>query len=147
MKIILQKKVPGVGETGDIKEVSEGYARNFLFPRQLAILATAETLLRRQQVLDRAVKEKVQNESGVEKLVRALNGMTLTIPAKTNEAGLLYAAVGPAIIADVLQKKGFTVPAEKIIVPDPIKKLGKFAVEVVPRSGLVAHITLRIIAS
>ncbi len=130
MKIILIKPHTRLGESGDIVAVKDGYARNFLFPRNLAIPATDSNLrqvevLRRQRV---AQEEKRKGKLAIvaEKLSRT--SVDLQVEADAND--MLYGSVTSGLIADALQKQGFDVDRKKIHIDEPIDRVGVYNVRI-----------------
>lgn len=124
MKVILTENIKGLGQIGETKEVKNGYARNFLVPRKLAILATAENLKK----IDELKKQKnlvIQQE--IEKMKEAaeqIRGVKLVIETKADEKGHLYAALNHKKISEVLRERGIGVNSDYILVSEPIKKIG-----------------------
>lgn len=130
MKVILQKDVPGLGKKGELKEVSDGYARNFLFPRGFAVEASAGRV--RDLALQEAKKsrrtEREREEAAA--LASRLEDNTVLIKANAGEGGRLFGSVTTADIARALQEKGFTLDRKKIELPEPIKMLGRHTVAI-----------------
>jgi len=141
MKIILLKKIPGLGNEGDIKDVAQGYARNFLIPQNLAKEATNQAIAEVEAKKEKQVKQAQSDLEKVEKLSAELEGQVIEISAKASEEGTLYAAVSPAKIAKVLKSKGFEVDKDKIKI-DHIKELGEHEILIELSHGLDARITL-----
>ena len=131
MKVILQQDVKGKGKKGQTIEVSDGYARNFLLPRKLALEATADNMnaynIKEKARLAQIEREKEQaRETG-----RKLEGTAVKISAKAGGAGKLFGAITSKEIADALaQQHGITVEKNKIVQADPIKTFGTFQVKV-----------------
>src|SRR3989338_8101064 len=120
MKVILLEKVPGLGKMDDIKDVADGYARNFLFPNHLAVQASSQGA---QEVAVRRKKEASNAESELQQtqhLAEELEGFELEVTAKANERELLYAALTPVKIAELLNAKGFKLVKTNIIT-EPLK--------------------------
>ena len=130
LKVILQKDVPKLGLKGEIKEVSDGYARNFLLLQGYAVEATAGRIreLERQEARrsHRVEKDRVEAEA----LARNLEGKTVLIKTTAGEEGRLFGSVTTADIAGALQQQGIKVDRKKIEVDGPIKTLGPHVVEI-----------------
>ena len=141
MKVILLKKVPELGDAGEIKEVAIGYARNFLLPQGLAQEATAQAIAIISAQQTKKAKEAEQDLVATEKLAAQLEGQVVEIAAKANEQGSLYAAVPPTKIAAALKAKGFVVEAE-MIQAEHLKELGEQEVVINLAHRLEAKITL-----
>ncbi len=141
MKVILLKNVPNLGEERDIKEVSLGYARNFLIPQGLAEEATEAKIKEVQARKEKEAKIAELDLEKTEKLAQSLEGQTVEITAKASEEGTLYAAISPAKIATTLKDKGFEVRKEQIEASH-IKELGEHEIVIRLDHGLEARITL-----
>lgn len=128
MKVILTKSVPKVGKTGDVVEVSDGYATNSLFPNKLAILATPKNLesLKRKKQSDSDFKA-FQNEL-LEKAIQALPDTTLEIKAKANDQGHLFSKVDETTIVEELLKHRISISKKNIVLEKPIKNIGSYSV-------------------
>jgi large subunit ribosomal protein L9 len=124
MKVIFQKDVKSVGKKGEIKEVSEGYARNFLLPRNLAIPATQGNM-NTQDAKEKSKQKKLQEElEAAQSLAKKLENETIQIPAKAGEGGRLFGAVTNKQIAETLNRKKFKVDKRKIMMDEPIRAIG-----------------------
>jgi large subunit ribosomal protein L9 len=131
MKVILNQDVPNLGEIGDVKEVAPGYARNFLLPRDLAIVYNARSVQlfehRKSEIL--AIKEEKRKASASLKERIEAEELSVTMPAGAN--GKLYGAVTNATVADELLKKGLEIDRKKIEVPGrSIKSVGTYKIEI-----------------
>ena len=149
MKIILLEDVEKVGEAGDIKEVSDGYARNFLFPQKLAELATAENIQKIEAEKIRQAKVAEQDLIFTEKIADQLNGTEIELAAKVNEAGKLYAGVQKKEIIEALRELKFPVPEnldDKMIeLSEHIKTLGEHTAKIIfaPNEEIILKVEVR----
>ncbi len=130
MKVIFQQDVRGHGKKGELKEVSDGYARNYLLPRKLAVEATPDNLnafqLREKAKAAQLAKEKAQAQETAEQL----KGMTVKILAKAGNGGKLFGAVTSKEIAEALQAQhGIALEKNKIVQAEPIKNFGSYEVK------------------
>lgn len=144
MKIILLKKVKGLGEKYDIKEVADGYARNFLFPQKLAEAATPARL---EVLAERKTKEATDAQKDLEKteaFAEKLEMLEVTIKAKAQDDGTLYGAVSAKEIASAIKKHGVTVDEKNIIIKKPIKKAGDHEVTINLPHGLEAPVVITV---
>ena len=141
MKVILLHKVPGVGDIDDIADVAEGYARNYLFPNNLAVQASNQSLHQKEEQAKKKAKIAERDLEEQQFLAAKLDGLELVMKEKANEIGLLYAAVGPQKISDVLNKMGFKVERKQIVTPQ-IKSVGEHKVVVKLRHGLESEASL-----
>ncbi len=128
MKVIFSRAVAGVARQGEIKEVSDGYARNYLLPRGLAVAATPAAL---QNARERAAKKnnEVSRERRDEvRLAKAISGRRFVYRAKTSEHGTLFAGVTPEIISAILVPYGFEVDPSAVVLPEHLKHLGEYRI-------------------
>ena len=129
MKVILLQDVKGKGKKGQMLEVSDGYARNFMLPRKLAIEATADAI-NTMKMNDKATQERIAREKAEAlEVSKKLRAMTLTVTAKGGGAGRLFGSVTNQEIADALEKNaGIKLDKRKIVIADPIKSVGTYTV-------------------
>lgn len=144
MKVILQKDVKNLGKKGDAVEVSEGYARNYLVPRGLVVMATDANLrtLKQEQEAKQNRKEREKKEAA--DLARKMSDMKVTIAAKAGEAGRIFGSVTSADIAAALERQGVKVDKRKIELKDPIKVLGEYKVDVRVYQEMLATLTVKV---
>lgn len=142
MKVILQKDIQNLGEAGDIKDVADGYARNYLLPRNLVIVASeaSKKILQHQEKIIKIKKAKRRKNS--EKLMESLKGLEIKIAANAGEEGKLFGAVTPIDISKKLAELGYEVDKRKIIQDEPIKNLGEYTIPLKLDDGLAAEIKL-----
>lgn len=146
MKVILLKDIQGTGKKGDMKDVADGFGRNFLIKNRLAVLATpqAEQQLKAEQM--QREKMKRLEEKGDRRTASLLHGREVEMTAKITEEGRLYAALTPKKIAEHINKEwGLSVDPAAIILDEPIKEIGDHRVELDLGSGL--HAVFNIIVS
>lgn len=131
MKIILLQDVPKTGRKYDIKNVSSGYARNFLFPRGLAELATPDKIKSAETRKKQAEQEKEVQSDILDKNIDSLEGLIIEIKEKANEKGHLFAGINKKEISKILKEKShLDVPVELIELDEPIKEIGKHKIKV-----------------
>ena len=140
MRVLLLKDVYKLGHAGDVKKVADGYARNFLIPRGMAVLATTGAVRQAETLRTAAgqLREKLNSElSGV---AEKINAARLYFPAKAGETGKLYGSITTAHITDALnQEIGETID-RRIVVHQPIRELGAYKVPVRLTADLIAHV-------
>ena len=129
MKVILLQDVKGKGKKGQMIEVSDGYARNFMLPKKLATEATADAV-NTMRMNDKAAAEKAARERAeAMEVSKKLRELTLTVTAKGGGAGRLFGSVTNQEIADALAKQtGIKLDKRKIVIADPIKNVGTYTV-------------------
>ncbi len=144
MKVILQKDIPNLGEAGDIKEVANGYARNFLLPKNLVVMAndSSKKAIEHQNKMIRIKKEKRKKQS--EKLMEAISSVELSFSVQVGEEDKLFGSVTTMDIAKQLKEKGFDIDKKKIHLAAPIKELGNFEVPVKIDEGITATVKLTV---
>lgn len=130
MEVILKQDVNRIGKAGSIVKVKDGFARNFLFPNQLAILCTPESLkaLGQEKKKKEAQLEKAKVQA--EELRDKLAGLSLTIPVLSQEEDKIYGSIGAADIAEALKEEGLALDKHLIVLGEPIKSLGIYEVSV-----------------
>ena len=145
MKVILLQDVKGKGKKCQMLEVSDGYARNFMLPKKLAIEATADAI-NTMRMNDKAAAEKAAKERAEAlEISKKLRDMTLTVTAKGGGAGRLFGSVTNQEIADALKaKSGITLDKRKIVVSDPIKSVGTYTVTCKLGYEISAPLTVKI---
>jgi large subunit ribosomal protein L9 len=128
MEVILREHVENLGERGEIVKVADGYARNFLLPRKLALPATAgnkKHVERERKIVETREAEQKGQAEGIAARLAAID---ITIVRRVGETDQLYGSVTSADIADFLKAKGFEIDRRKLILPEPIKTIGELDV-------------------
>lgn len=131
MKVILKQDVKNLGKSGEIKEVSDGYARNFLIPKGLADEATSKKLKETQEKTTREEKRKSREKTDAETIKQQLDGKTIKIKAKAGSGDKLFGAVTNREIAELLQKEfSLVLDKKKIEMDEAIKHLGQYKIKI-----------------
>ena len=145
MKVILLQDVKGQGKKGQMIEVSDGYARNYMLPRKLAVEATADAM-NTKRMNDKAAAEKEAKERAEAVATsKKLRELTLVVTAKGGGAGKLFGSVTNQEIADALKAKaGITLDKRKIVISDPIKHVGTYTVQCKLGFEISAPLTVKI---
>ncbi len=130
MKVILLEDVDKLGSMGDTVEVKNGFARNYLIPRNLAVAATAKSVKAQEHHLQIIEKKKVKAISDAQSLAYRLSGSSVAFTRKAGETGRLFGSVTNMDIAEALAKEGITVDRRDILLEEPIKDLGETEVSV-----------------
>jgi large subunit ribosomal protein L9 len=145
MKVILLQDVKGKGKKGQMLEVSDGYARNFMLPRKLAIEATADAI-NTMRMNDKAAAEKAAKERAEAlEISKQLRAMTLVVKAKGGGAGRLFGSITNQEIADALEKNsGIKLDKRKIVIADTIKSVGTYTVNCKLGYEITAPLTVKI---
>lgn len=145
MEVILRDHVEHVGRRGEIVRVADGYARNYLLPRKLALEATDAN--RKRVERERKIVEARESEerSAAEAIASRLTALELSIARKVGENDQMYGSVTNADIADLLKAKGFDVDRRKILLPDALKALGESLVPVKLHRDVTAQVRVTIV--
>lgn len=138
MKVILRKNFEQLGQLGDVVDAKEGYARNFLIPRQIAYIATAGNVRAFEEEKKQLAKKEAKDLESAQQLATELEKVSITIPVKVGEEDKIFGSVTNQMIADSLKEKGFDVDRRKIEITEPIKSLGIYSIEVKLHSSINA---------
>lgn len=144
VKVILKEDVQNLGEMGEIVNVSDGYARNFLIPRKLATVADQKNvreLEHEKRVIDRRA-EKLKADA--QTLADRISAVTINIKAKAGEEEKLFGSVTAMDVAEALKAEGFDVDKKKIVIEEPIKRLGTHAVAVKVGKDVTATVNVEV---
>lgn len=146
MKVILLQDVKGKGKKGQMIEVSDGYARNYMLPRKIAVEATADAV-NTMRMNDKAAAEKAAKERAEAlEISKKLREMTLTVTAKGGGAGRLFGSVTNQEIADALKASaGIVLDKRKIVIADPIKSVGTYTVQCKLGYEITAPLSVKIV--
>ncbi len=128
MKILLLKAIKGVGQKGEIKEVAEGFARNFILPQKLGVIANENTVNSQKKEEEILRLKAVKDLKATQKLAEKLRGLSIIIKAKANDSGKLYAAITASQVVSKLKEKGIEISKDKIIFKEPVKESGDFMI-------------------
>ena len=130
MKIVLRTDVEKLGRRGEIIQVANGYARNYLLPKELALVVTPGNLKRIEQEREVRQVQEAKEKQDAESFAARLAEISLTVVRKVGESEVLYGSVTSADLCELLEKEGFSVDKRKIILEEPIKSLGIYDVPV-----------------
>jgi large subunit ribosomal protein L9 len=136
--------VRGLGTRGDVVEVKNGYARNFLLPQGLAFLANAANTRRLAEEKKRYDERVMKEKTVAEKVAAQMSGLRLTLVKKAGEGDVLYGSVTSAEIADLLAEKGIEVDRRRIALEEPIKRLGEHQVHVKLHRDVTVPVTIEV---
>ncbi|PJE50930.1 MAG: 50S ribosomal protein L9 [Candidatus Yanofskybacteria bacterium CG10_big_fil_rev_8_21_14_0_10_36_16] len=130
MKVLFTENIKNVARIGDIKNVADGYARNFLIPNKLAKPATGSALKEAETLKKRRLEHEAENKKQAEEMVGLLEGKVVEIEEDANEGGHLYGSVNVDIISEKLQEQKIKIKADHINLFEPIKEVGEYDIEV-----------------
>jgi large subunit ribosomal protein L9 len=144
MEIILKEDVTNLGHRGDVVKVAEGYGRNFLLPKKLAIEANAGNVAVIEQMKNSAVRKSAKEKASSEAQAAQLNQIELVFTRKVGENDHLFGSVTSSEIAHEIEAKGFTIDRRKISLEEPLKQLGEFHVPVKLHREVTAHVKVTV---
>jgi len=140
MEVILKEDVAKLGSRGDVVKVAEGYGRNFLLPRKLAIEATRANRAVVDQMKAAAARRSEREKADAESVAKRLEGVTVSFQRRSGEHDQLFGSVTAGDIATELEKQGHTVDRRKIQLHEPLKTLGEFTVPVRLHKDISSHV-------
>ncbi|MGA2169701.1 MAG: 50S ribosomal protein L9 [Terracidiphilus sp.] len=146
MEVILKEDVTNLGHRGDVVKVADGYGRNFLLPRKLALQATLANKAVIEQMKTAAARRSASEKAQAEELVTKLEPLVLSFTRKSGEAGHLFGSVTSADIAADLATKGFEVDRRKIQLDEPLRSLGDFSVAIKLYRDVTAHVKVKVLS-
>jgi len=144
MKLILQEDVEKLGTRGQLVDVAEGYARNFLLPRKLGLEATPGNLKRLEKMRAAFAKKEAVERGDAQKLAEMLASVSLTLSRKAGENDQLFGSVTSGDIAEALAAQGYTIEKRKIALENPIKLVGEYEVPIKLHREIVANVKLAV---
>jgi large subunit ribosomal protein L9 len=144
MEVILKEDVPKLGSRGDVVKVAEGYGRNFLLPRKLAIEATSANKAVIDQMKAALVRRSAKEKHEAEALAKQFEGLSVSFQRRSGENDQLFGSVTSSDIAEALEKKSFHIDRRKIQLHEPLKAVGEFDVPVRLHKDVSAHIKVLI---
>ena len=146
MEVILKEDVNNLGSRGDVVKVADGYARNYLLPRKLAMQATAANKAIVEQMKGAAARRSATEKAQAEIVLSQLEPVVLSFTRKSGVEGHLFGSVTSADIAAELATKGFEVDRRKIVLGEPLKTVGESKVAIKLHREVTAHITVKVLA-
>jgi len=145
MKVLFKRDVPDVAKAGQVKEVADGYARNFLIPRGLAVAASAGALKQVAEIQAVAARHAADEQQGAQNLRQRLEAQPIVIEAKAGSQGRLYGSVTGADVASAIQKQiGASVDRHNLEMPDHIRNIGSYQVSVRLHRAVSATVTVEV---
>lgn len=145
MEIILREKVEKLGSRGDIVKVSDGYARNYLLPKNLAVTANPANIRLVEQEKAKAVRREAKEKQEAELLAQQLAKLVLQVSRKVGEHDVLYGSVTSMDIAELLSAKGFNIDRKKMDLHEPLKSIGQFDVPIKLHREVTAFVKVEVL--
>ena len=140
MEVILKEDIAKLGSRGDVVKVAEGYGRNFLLPRKLAIQANAGKKAVIEQMKAASVRRSAKEKTQAEELAKQFDGVAVSFHRRSGEHDQLFGSVTSGDIVDALAKKGFNLDRRKVQLHEPLKTVGEFAIPVKLHKDVTAHL-------
>jgi large subunit ribosomal protein L9 len=140
MEVILKEDVAKLGSRGDVVKVAEGYGRNYLLPRKLAIQATSGNKAVVEQMKAASVRRSAKEKTQAEELAKQFDGLSVSFQRRSGEHDQLFGSVTSSDIADSLEKKGFTLDRRKIQLHEALRTLGEFTVPIKLHKDVTTHL-------
>jgi len=144
MEVILREDVPTLGSRGDVVKVADGYGRNYLLPRKLAIEATRSNRAVIEQMKQAAIRRAANDKADAEAQSKLLEAVSLSFTRKAGEKDQLFGSVTSGDIAAALEAKGFAIDRRKIHLDEPLKHIGEFKVPIRLYKGVDATVTVTV---
>lgn len=146
MEVILKEDVVNLGHRGDVVKVADGYGRNYLLPKKLAMEATAANKAVIEQMKASAVRRSAKEKAEAEALMAQLENVSLSFARRAGEGDHLFGSVTSADIAAQLEQKGFQIDRRKVQLDEPLKSLGEFLVALKLHREVTAHVKVNVVA-
>lgn len=147
MRVVFLQNIKGVAQIGDIKNVADGYARNFLFPKNFAKTATSETVKQAETLKKKQEGAYAASKEEATKLAKKLEGVTIKIKEDANNEGHLYGSVKEKTIVQSLKKQGIIIGEDQIILPQHLKQIGEHEVELELHPEVKSKVKIKILAN
>jgi len=144
MEVILKEDVPQLGSRGDVVKVAEGYGRNFLLPKKLAIEANQANKAVIEQMKAAAIRRHQKDKADAEKLAGQLNAVVIALKRRSGDHEQLFGSVTSSDIATELEHKGFNIDRRKLSLDEPIKTLGEHSVSIRLIKDVTAHVKVTV---
>ncbi|HYT76975.1 MAG TPA: 50S ribosomal protein L9 [Vicinamibacterales bacterium] len=145
MEVILREHVDNLGRRGDVVKVAEGYARNYLLPRKLALAVNDNNKRQIDREKKLAEARDLEEKNAAEAVAQRLAQLEIAIPRRVGENDTLYGSVTSADIAQALHAKGFEIDKRKITLPEPLKALGESTIPVKIHRDVVAQVKVKVV--
>jgi len=147
MKVVLLETIDGLGVVGQEVKVKDGYARNYLVPKGLALLATDTNLKAFKDKIEAKMRQEAKNKEHAEQLCTKLNELTINFDAKSGQEGKLFGSITAANIFEALNEKGFEIDRKKIMLSDAIRHTGSHEVKIKLYPGVTANLKVEVKAA
>lgn len=144
MKVLLKQDVPKIGKKGQILEVKEGYARNFLIPGGLAVEASGGAMKQIEEEKKSSDRHKAKEKEEAQGLAKKIEELSILLKHKAGDEGRLFGSITSAEVAEALKQKNFNIDKKKIVLEEPIRLVGDYEVKIKLHPEVVAHLNVRV---
>jgi large subunit ribosomal protein L9 len=145
MKVILIENLKDLGKIGDVVDVKDGYARNYLFPKKIALPATEENIKRVKKRMEEIQRRIEIEKMTLEELDKRLRELNLKIPKKCGEKDIIFGSVTATDIWEALSKAGFEIEKKKIVLKEPIKRLGIYTIPIKLHPSVTSELKVEVV--
>lgn len=140
MKVVFTENIRNVAQIGDVKDVADGYARNFLIPGKFAILADKQGLKIAEELKGQNLKHEIKTKEKAQETIKMLDGLVLNISEETNQSGGLYGSITRERLVKELEIKNIKLESDAINLAEPLKQIGEYEIEINPYPEIKAKI-------
>ena len=144
MKIILNQDIDALGKTGEVVTVKDGFARNYLFPKEMAVRATAKNVNTMQITLNQKAEKEAKTRINLQALAEKLNKLTLKFTLKAGEDEKLFGSVTSQMITETIISRGFDIDKKEVDITEPIKHVGNHYINVHLGHGLTGRVKIKV---
>jgi large subunit ribosomal protein L9 len=144
MKVLLKQDVPKIGKKGQILEVKEGYARNFLIPGGLAVEASGGAMKQIEEEKKASDRHKAKEKEEAQGLAEKIEALSILLKHKAGDEGRLFGSITSAEVAEALKQKNFTIDKKKIVLEEPIRLVGDYEIKIKLHPEVAAHLNVRV---
>jgi large subunit ribosomal protein L9 len=144
MKVLLKQDVPKIGKKGQILEVKEGYARNFLIPGGLAVEASGGAMKQIEEEKKASDRHKAKEKEEAQDLAKKIEELSILLKHKAGDEGRLFGSITSAEVAEALKQKNFNIDKKKIVLEEPIRLVGDYEVKIKLHPEVAAHLNVRV---
>ena len=145
MKVLFKKDVPDVAQAGQVKDVADGYARNFLMPRGLAVAATPQALKQVAELQAVAARHAAEEEQAARALKTKLEAQPVVVEAKAGQQGRLYGSITTTDVSTAIQKQlGISLDRRDLDIPEPVRQIGSYTVTARLHKAVTANVTVEV---
>lgn len=145
MKVLLKNDVPKIGKKGELLDVKEGYARNFLIPNGLAIEATGGTMKQYEEEKKAGDRRKAREKEDAQALGAKFKGITITLRHKAGDEGRLFGSITSTEVAEALKQMGYEIDKRQVVLEEPIRLVGKHQAKIKLHSEVMAMVNIEVV--